>query len=203
MELELCTRVAERYPKNYYAWTHRLVCMRKHSSIPLLKREWKFCLAWIPKHVSDHSAIHCSGQVLLQLLQMNDRLEMDEILENAMQESKRLVQVHPAHEVLWIFRRVCALAMLKLLKGTVAEEYFTKHIANEWDEVQQSTTPRVGSEVELEWRKTHAYRLSYIVWISDKCGKLLNDHTIEHQALQRLSGCDFIPHNMWRIKDTT
>jgi len=198
--------VAERYPKNYYAWTHRSYCMRK-AQLPLLQEEWNFVLAWIPKHVSDHSAVHYGGQVLLKMVQVsNNRVEVMELIQNGMQEGKRLVDVHPAHEVLWIFRRVCARAMLLLLDESnqatdgATREFFISHMENEWIEIQQSKRPKIGSELELEWRKTHVYRLSYIVWVARKC-HLVRDY-IQEQGTQALRECDFIPYELWRIKDT-
>jgi hypothetical protein len=138
----------------------------------------------------------------MQMLQFNNRLEMIELVEDGMQQGRRLVQVHPAHEVLWIFRRVCARVMLLLLEDAsdeAAQERFTQHIEEEWNEAHQSQRPKIGSELELEWRKTYVYRLSYIVRISSQCRL---DENIREQSVQALSECEFIPYNMWRLEDT-
>ena len=205
-EFNLCTMVAERYPKNYYAWTHRLYCVRQ-AEPTLLNEEWEFVLAWLPKHVSDHSAVHYGGQVLLQMVQVYNGLEMIDVIESGMQEGKRLVQMHPAHEVLWIFRRVCAHVYLQFLeKSDDCKQIqplrcsFVQHIEEEWNEVQQLQRPKIGSELELEWRKTQVYRLSYVVWVARHC-RLVDNH-IREQAIQSLSECYFISNNLWRLTDT-
>lgn len=200
-ELALCTMVAERYPKNYYSWTHRLYCMRKARQLSLLQEEWDACLAWLPQHVSDHSAVHYGGQVLLQILELNTNNGF-EVVENDMREGKRLVELHPAHEVLWIFRRVCAHAMLLLLKDkneacdTTVRDVLVKHIEDEWMEIQETQRPKIGSELELEWRKTHVYRLSYIAWVARK--SQLVSKQIRERSTDALNECVFIPYNMWR-----
>lgn len=205
-ELKLCTVVAERFPKNYYAWTHRLYCIRKAPS--LLQEEWNFILGWLPTHVSDHSAVHYGGQVLLLLLQVNNNNRL-ELVQSAMEEGRRLVTVRPAHEVLWIFRRVCAHAtMLLILEENETDdeilasmqEYFVQHVENEWNEAQESRRPKLGSELELEWQKTHVFRLSFIVWLTSNCR--LMDERIRRQAIQALRECDFIPYNLWRIEES-
>ena len=204
-ELQLCTRVAEQHPKNYYAWTHRLYCMH-HVQLSLLQSEWEFCLDWIPKHVSDHSAAHYGGQVLMRLSQVNsNRAQVMEIIQNGMMMGKRFVEIHPAHEVLWIFRRVCAHAMLMLLEKSsesdeASREYIMRHIEDEWREAEQSDRPKIGSELEIEWRITRVCKLSYIVWIARKCRLISNN--IQRGAGQALRECDFIPYDVWRIDGT-
>jgi hypothetical protein len=119
-------------------------------------------------------------------------------------EGKRLVELHPAHEVLWIFRRVCAHVMLLLLKeereeyGTAVRDVLLKHIEDEWVEIQESQRPKIGSELELEWRKTHVYRLSYIAWVASK--SQLVSKRIRDQSIDALKECDFIPYTMWRLQ---
>ncbi len=85
-ELEICTQIAEKYPKNYYAWTHRRFVM--DTLLQLMKMQdgnvlssikdytWKILESefnmisslWITKHVSDHSAVHYGGEILRILI---------------------------------------------------------------------------------------------------------------------------------------
>ena len=89
-EMRTCLSVAENFPKNYHAWTHRrwacqLLCgmwfRRPHSDrrdkndvietkllFQLLTDELSTIQAWMKSHVSDHSAIHYQGQILRMLL---------------------------------------------------------------------------------------------------------------------------------------
>jgi Protein prenyltransferase alpha subunit repeat len=192
--------VAQRYPKNYYAWTHRLFCIRQ-ADPSLVMEEWNFVTGWFPQHVSDHSAVHYGGQVL-QILQITNKGTI--YAQNAMREAKRLVELFPTHEVLWIFRRVCASTMLQLSKqDTVLQTTaFVQHIQDEWKDDQETKHPTMGSELELEWRQTHVYRLSYIVWVAHRCQFI--DHKViqaKQKAIEVLNQCNFIPYNLWRIED--
>lgn len=93
-EIQICTIVAEKYPKNYYAWTHRLFCVRnlvnmwKDNTLQpsftmnekgtdlepimkvynLLRKEIMFITPWLKRHVSDHSCVNYGSQVLHLLL---------------------------------------------------------------------------------------------------------------------------------------
>eukprot|EP00797_Seminavis_robusta_P005670 Sro1378_g267590.4 (307) ;mRNA; f:1690-2611 len=83
-EIQICARIADRYPKNYYAWTHRSQMLQKiHHMLQddstsgtrtladhytqLLQDQWQSTTRWLQSHVSDHSAAHYGGMVL-QLL---------------------------------------------------------------------------------------------------------------------------------------
>jgi hypothetical protein len=165
--------------------------------------EWNFVTGWLPQHVSDHSAVHYGGQVL-QILQNTNKGTL--YVQNAMREAKRLVELFPTHEVLWILRRVCARTMLQLLEQEDAElqtaAFPSQHIQDEWNHDQESKQPTIGSELELEWRQTHVYRLSYIVWVANLCH--FADHKViqvKQKAIEALKQCEFIPYNLWRIKD--
>jgi hypothetical protein len=127
-------------------------------------------------------------------------------LQKTTTEAKRLAEVFPTHEVLWIFRRNCASAMLHLLEKDealrTAKSDFLHQLLDAWKESQESKRPSVGSEIELEWRQTHVYRMSYIVWVGNRCSFL--DHEVtqaKRNATQALKRCDFIPYNLWRTKD--
>jgi len=87
-ELEICTSIAQKYPKNYYAWTHRRfvidTLLKLQATIlqnsnddksdiewyteflwQTLESEYEFIHSkWMMKHVSDHSAVHYGGEVL-------------------------------------------------------------------------------------------------------------------------------------------
>jgi hypothetical protein len=96
-ELNACSSVATKYPKNYYAWTHRIWTIQLleegldsknnvsdngttvSSLLSLLFKSivtseirtmWK---EWIPQHTTDHSAIHYTTQLLKLQLQPSCR----------------------------------------------------------------------------------------------------------------------------------
>ena len=67
-ELDLCTNMAEIYPKNYYAWMHRRWLLF-HMTLKQLNDELAFTYAWLVSHVSDHSASNHRDQVIHDILE--------------------------------------------------------------------------------------------------------------------------------------
>jgi len=107
-EIKVCIRVADRYPKNYYAWTHRIYIVQRLKGglrqepttlttnkkenddnicqqlfISLLEEEWTFIETWMRTHVSDHSAAHYGGCVLRMLLQVKRNINKETIPQDA------------------------------------------------------------------------------------------------------------------------
>ena len=69
IELELCSRMSESYPKNYYSWTHRLWLLQ-FMDIVQLESELLFTRNWLYCHVSDHSGSNHRHQVTLRILSL-------------------------------------------------------------------------------------------------------------------------------------
>lgn len=88
-EINTCSSVAERFPKNYHAWTHRRWvlrllfktwisksdstvtaedCIETKLIFKLPYKELENTQIWMKTHVSDLSACHYQGQVLRMLL---------------------------------------------------------------------------------------------------------------------------------------
>lgn len=65
-ELELCRFMADVYPKNYYAWMHRLWLLQ-FMDVASLKTELDKSYSWLQKHVSDHCAVNHSYQTLARI----------------------------------------------------------------------------------------------------------------------------------------
>jgi hypothetical protein len=104
-EMNLCTRAATLYRRNYYAWTHRLrVTKIANSRLSLMKiqefvkDELKSLTAFVKRHISDYSAWNHRLQVLtLTPTQSLILLERD-LLDVLMKE-------YPTHESMWYHRR--------------------------------------------------------------------------------------------------
>nr|CAD7423519.1 unnamed protein product [Timema monikensis] len=71
-ELRVSQYAADRYPNNYYAWSHRMWCVShlvastsEHKQV--LKNEWAASERWVSTHVSDHSGLQYR-QFLLKTL---------------------------------------------------------------------------------------------------------------------------------------
>eukprot|EP01033_Poteriospumella_lacustris_P013652 gene13652-9779_t len=68
-EREICRRSADRYPKNYYAWMHRLWLLPS-MTLSQLEDEYSFTYDWLYMHTSDHSAMHHLIQIIHHVVQL-------------------------------------------------------------------------------------------------------------------------------------
>eukprot|EP00058_Branchiostoma_floridae_P001218 XP_002586706.1 hypothetical protein BRAFLDRAFT_217651 [Branchiostoma floridae] len=68
-ELAVCQRSAERYPSNYYAWTHRAWVVENvaRCHYKILMRELSDTRHWISRHISDHSGLQYRQFLITQL----------------------------------------------------------------------------------------------------------------------------------------
>lgn len=69
IELDLCTIMSEKYPKNYYSWLHRLWLL-EGMTIVQLESELKFTSTWLISHVSDHSAASHRCQIIFRIVSL-------------------------------------------------------------------------------------------------------------------------------------
>ncbi|KLO11106.1 protein prenylyltransferase [Schizopora paradoxa] len=114
-ELQVCSSACETYPRNYYAWFHRYLCLRccatraasdsaEHAS--LLEQEKNELKRWINLHVSDHSAVHCLFVVIEALLAVLTTFSDAEALVMEIRDhALQLLQSYPSHENLWLYFR--------------------------------------------------------------------------------------------------
>ncbi|KAK3606300.1 hypothetical protein CHS0354_037978 [Potamilus streckersoni] len=112
-ELRVCEKAAEKYPCNYYAWSHRIwVIQHCHNfCIQLLLGELQKTEGWVSKHVSDHSGFHYR-QFLLSTLQRQAeclhnqfKLLYQNLLLKEHQFIVDLIHTYPGHEALWSHRK--------------------------------------------------------------------------------------------------
>ena len=134
LEIAVCSVIGEKYPKNYYAWTHRSFVIRTIANVmnskmctndangmcredmkSMLETEADCTMLWLRRHVSDHSAAHYGGEALSIWLEvgqdMNTNSKMEwqiGILNSKLQESCALIEKFPSHEVIWTWRRICS-----------------------------------------------------------------------------------------------
>lgn len=102
-EIQICTQSAELYPKNYYAWVHRLI-MLKYISLESLEGELDFISLWLYSHISDHSAINHYYQVLKHLIDRED-IVFEKYFIRCIQDNHRLIVNRPDSESFWLLRR--------------------------------------------------------------------------------------------------
>src|SRR5204863_4505590 len=76
-EIDITRRVAELYPKNYYAWTHRHWVLTKISNDSLQSKsffleEFKIMKIWVQKNIADYSGFQHLQRCLIRLSQYYD-----------------------------------------------------------------------------------------------------------------------------------
>ena len=65
-EFRICEKAARDYPRNYFAWTHRILVGRHlvMAGPVALQAEVSRLTEWCRLHVSDHSGFHCLQQAI-------------------------------------------------------------------------------------------------------------------------------------------
>jgi hypothetical protein len=231
-EMNTCTQVAERYPKNYYAWTHRrylwtVLLPHIHppdASVVVLQEEFLNICKWLQRHVSDHSAAHYGSQVLelwwvcsssstqfiKEVPQQQQRRHQQmisdtssiSIAQQALKEVRGLVQRHPNHETMWIFRRLVVGVLLQHLR----EEDRTLVI----EEIQTVYKEVVDAVLSTEGKKDtttaavahHAW--TFLVWsamqLQDVGEVLVDDDDLDlSTAVSVLQQHSDVAHEMWKV----
>ena len=155
-ELELVSRGCELYPRNYFAWTHRLICMRSLLSdyltgmdtvgfVPIFRKEIAGIKGWIDRHVSDYSAIHTILALSQAAFQSGDLSLMGLFIEgDLLDHATSLVQEYPAHEALWMYIRTAP--SISDSRQTQQTQQFVNHFVHPLAHSQHS---EIGIEEDL------------------------------------------------------
>lgn len=249
-EIKQCVKVAGRFPKNYYAWTHRSFIIRTlvdlwttdttrvhhpHNNdnvsmdpvLKLLQEEVKSINPWLRQHVSDHSAAHYGGEVLRILLQfadlelksnINDLRWKINIIQEQLDESRRLALFFRSHEVIWIWRRICSQIFLGTLaelsshstasdSKTILTQAIHQFVDIDVNQTHENCLSKMPSLIDDEYQRCVLHSNTYIMWILESF-KRYNSHNLivneynlrelESKVAYSLSKNDKICHNMWR-----
>lgn len=155
-ELDLVSRACELYPRNYFAWIHRLMCMRSLLSdyltgtdtvgfVPIFRNEIAGVKGWIDRHVSDYSAIHYILTLSQAGFQSGDSSFVEIIIqEDLLAHAVSLVREYPAHEALWMYIRT-ALSISDSWQ-TLQIQQFIDHFVQPLAYLQQS---KIGAKDNL------------------------------------------------------
>ncbi len=147
IELNLCTLVNGRYPKNYYGWTHRIWLLRHMSNIAssekmnlysrLLYKEYEMCETWLLRNTSDHCAVNYYIRVLEARLEISSSSEKFRELSQHFDVSSKLVCERPGSETLWCLRR----GLVTLLEREIIQAFHNSDFTektNEYDVSEKS-----------------------------------------------------------------
>ncbi|KAG2043759.1 hypothetical protein BDR03DRAFT_939847 [Suillus americanus] len=159
VEINLVTRACELYPRNYFGWTHRTICIRSalapgvHSTtsdvfFEILRKEIISVMQWIESHISDCSAVHHLKTLVRLTEDAESAFPPDNLLIG---HALTLVRAFPEHETLWQYLRVF------WDEGVVATEFvasFVLPLQSTRMAEQENESPRGVQHAchFLEWR---------------------------------------------------
>jgi len=109
-EVDLCEALAQKHPKNYFAWTHRLAVCRAHYAGAALDAEAARAAAFLARSPSDRAASHHVEQLLVLQIAAAGACywKAEALAEAALARGLRLCASMPGHEALWQHLRVLA-----------------------------------------------------------------------------------------------
>jgi protein prenyltransferase alpha subunit repeat containing protein 1 len=129
-EINLVERATEVYPRNYYAWAHRGLCVRSAAlgsdlsiSVPIVDAEITTVQKWLELHVSDGTAAHhlwfCASLLPASGLsgsseQRPDPGQIAHRIQSLHSHAQDLVMRYPEHEALWIYLRASISLLTQL-----------------------------------------------------------------------------------------
>lgn len=121
-ELELCSRMADRYPRNYYAWIHRIWLLGQ-SDCAAKTAERSFVREWIRLHPSDHSAVSYQQLLIAEDTPRDtEAVAVWETIKDEISANRELLSNYAEHETLWLQRRSLMLIYLPLIADSQASE---------------------------------------------------------------------------------
>ena len=179
-ELSSCNCVIGRYPKNYYAYTHKLWAMKQVGGIVegekiifnldclverFFEKELGCCEEWLTRNISDYSAVSYLNQLLefvygLRFVSAEKRQGM--IMEN-MARAKRMVNLYEGLdcECFHLWRRLSAVSFLRWVEES-SEIDKDKFLADGLEGEDNITEGR-GKGGNNGGRNRHSY--AYVCWV--------------------------------------
>ena len=166
-ELLLCSTSAESYPKNYYAWMHRLWLLQYMDYI-YIEKELDFIDNWLLAHVSDHSAVNHKNQILNRLIKLKSNNEdIIRVLITTLIKNEKLLLLRPGNEALWYDRRGIMLLLLSKMKDIHIDNWnhiYTKRIPqyiNDFNTNNEYIIENFDNIVVDKWKKDDNNQTNY------------------------------------------
>eukprot|EP01038_Epipyxis_sp_PR26KG_P012351 gene12351-16565_t len=119
-EKELCRKMSELYPKNYYSWLHRIWLLQQMSNFQIVE-ELEFSENWLNAFVTDHCACNHYIQVIRYVLK-NPKI-VEEYINQHQPDSlqlilcEKLILHRPGYETLWCLRRGILTIIMEQIKS--------------------------------------------------------------------------------------
>lgn len=113
-EIKVCIRSAELFPRNIYAWKHRLWVFQNYYTLfkELLPQELTDTEFWIKKHISDNSARCYREQLILESLHSSPN-DFPRLLQKELDWNKDNLLYYVGKESVWQYRKFLIFVILK------------------------------------------------------------------------------------------
>ena len=213
-EFTICSNISEKYPRNYYAWTHRIYLLDKLASVradiiensryfELLKSEWNYSVNWLETHLGDHSAGHYAIHVFSKQIKKIDTQQDEKAKEidestiiSALACAKGFTTRYPGHEALWMFRRGIASVSLRSNLSRKNHQLVLEDLESDFNQALLSKNNQpVHLWTYLLW--TLAEVMATMSWCSDDAAK--SKYLEWNQRARRaLKVDDRVGHFMWQ-----
>ncbi|KAL4227340.1 Protein prenyltransferase alpha subunit repeat-containing protein 1 [Mactra antiquata] len=113
LEINVCTSSADKYPCNYYAWSHRTWIIQHcyNCSTQVLLSELQTSQSWVEKHISDMCGYHYREYLLTTLSSQKHQLwihfsiQYTSLMEKEHHFILDLISTYPGHETMWYHRK--------------------------------------------------------------------------------------------------
>jgi hypothetical protein len=210
-EIQVCSKIAERFPKNYYAWTHRRylwticilpnveLCKEKDILDHLFRDEFEKLSTWLKLHISDHSAVHYQCQVLeLWMQHTYDDTKLLNTAKLGLQNAQILIYTHPDHESLWILRRLVLRILLDQSKNRKCSDAIRLLLLGDIDRVYQETIEYDTATIDSS--KTIPYGLTFLAWSMMQLRSTTIDFSDSlNKITSMLRSHPHVTHRMWSL----
>jgi protein prenyltransferase alpha subunit repeat containing protein 1 len=183
VEMKIVTRASDLYPRNYFGWTHRTICIQSALASAMhlttsyllnkiLANEILSVTQWIESHISDYSAVHHLKFLAHLAEDVESSFLPDDVqrLLPLIRHAVTLVQAFPEHETLWMYLR------LFWVEGDATAAFIASFVlplqnTGMVDERNESRECPCGAQYArrfLEWRN-QSYTTAYIAYCTSAC----------------------------------
>ena len=165
-EFSIALSACVTYPRNYFAWNHRSLCMLCCASqartspahAELLKEEKKNMKDWINAHISDHSAMYYICRLFDILRSQADQSTRQQLINEQNEHVLELLQRYPSHESLWLYLRRSVLSSGFGIPG--------QNLGHLDKDIQMVIETAIPNDKILEATHTVQHALVFLAWVN-------------------------------------
>eukprot|EP00455_Lapot_gusevi_P004665 TRINITY_DN11922_c0_g1_i2.p1 TRINITY_DN11922_c0_g1~~TRINITY_DN11922_c0_g1_i2.p1 ORF type:complete len:443 (-),score=45.40 TRINITY_DN11922_c0_g1_i2:41-1297(-) len=193
-ELRVCERVAEIYPKNYFAWSHRhwLVQSIMERRLEIFQQELERLKRWSNLHVSDHSGFHHRQVTLLELLELcpvhnslarvpfhhrqaphlprpsESKCHACSLWRQEFDYLNVLLDHYPGHESIWHHRRFVYTYWIRFQAQHHASQYDQTWLWSQSEKELNFAQQQANDDGVERYLDNRRFALAYLMWVAER-----------------------------------